>query len=71
MILGSFEEDGSPGHIDDPLPGSGGIDRHTRLHHSIHRLNGHQTHDLLRFSGNGDGTGVSWERRPSPPIVAR
>ncbi|MGO9923367.1 MAG: hypothetical protein ACLQIB_52790 [Isosphaeraceae bacterium] len=65
LILGAFEEEGWPGHIDDPLPGSGDIDPHTRLHDAIHRLNGHQAHRLLRFRGNGNGTGVAWElRRP-------
>ncbi len=39
LILGAFQEDGWPGHIDDPLPRSGAIDPHTRLHHAIHRLN--------------------------------
>jgi hypothetical protein len=65
LILSAFEEECWPEHIDDPLPGSGDIDTHTRLHDTIHRLNGHQTNRLLRFRGNGNGTGVCWElRRP-------
>jgi len=63
LILSAFEEECWPEHIDDPLPGSGHIDSHARLHDAIHRLNGHQTHRLLRFRGNGNGTGVSWELR--------
>jgi len=65
LILSAFEEECWPEHIDDPLPGSGDIDPHTRLHDAIHRLNGRQTNRLLRFRGNGNGTGVCWElRRP-------
>lgn len=69
IILGVFEEEGWPEHIDDPLPVSAGIDAQTRLHDVINRLNGKQTNRLLRFHGNGNGTGVSWELRDSdlPP----
>jgi len=61
LILRVFEEECWPEHIDDPLPSSVDIDPHTRLHDAIHRLNGHQTNRLLRFKGNGNGTGVRWE----------
>ena len=61
MILNAFQEEGWPEHIDDPLPVSGDVDPHTRLHDAINRLNGRQTRPLLRFHGNGNGTGVSWE----------
>ena len=65
MILSVFEEECWPEHIDDPLPGGGDIDSHTRLHDAINRLNGHQTNRLLRFKGNGNGNGIRWEvRRP-------
>jgi hypothetical protein len=60
IILGTFEEDGWPDHIDDPLPVKGDIDPRTRLHDAINKLNGCQAHRLIRFSGNGTGTGVSW-----------
>jgi hypothetical protein len=62
-ILSAFEEEGWPDHIDDPLPGREYIDPLTRLHDAINRLNGRQIHRLLRFSGNGTGTGVSWALR--------
>lgn len=65
LILGVFEEEEWPKHIDDPLPVSADIAPHTRLHDAINRLNGHQTNHLLRFHGNGNGTGVSWELRNS------
>jgi hypothetical protein len=61
VILGAFEEEGWPQHIDDPLPVSLDIDPRTRLHDAIHRLNSCQTNRLLRFRGNGAGTGVAWE----------
>ena len=60
-ILCVFEEEGWPEHIDDPLPTHGHIDPQTRLHDTINRLNRCQTHSLLRFHGNGHGTGVRWE----------
>ena len=60
VILGAFEEERWPDHIDDPLPVSGDIDPRTRLHDAINRLNRCQTNRLLRFHGNGTGTGVCW-----------
>jgi hypothetical protein len=63
VILGAFEEEGWPEHIDDPLPVIGDIDPRTRLHDAINRLNRCQTNRLLRFHGNGTGTGVFWKLR--------
>jgi hypothetical protein len=63
LILGTFEEEGWPDHIDDPLPVRGDIDPPTRLHDAINKLNGHQTECLIRFSGDGTGTGVFWKLR--------
>lgn len=68
VILGVFEEEDWPDHIDDPLPVSADIDPVTRLHDAINRLNGCQTHRLLRFSGNGTGTGVSWDLRQTEEV---
>lgn len=65
LILCAFEEEGWPDCIDDPLPMTSDRDTQTRLHDAINRLNGRQANPLLRFHGNGNGTGVSWEvRRP-------
>jgi hypothetical protein len=61
LILTSFEELGWPAHIDDPLPRVPDVDPKRRIHDAINRLNRHQTHRLLRFRGNGAGTGVRWE----------
>jgi hypothetical protein len=63
-ILCSFEEEGWPQHIYDPLPPSGDIHPHTRLHDTIIRLNGRQINPLLRFHGNGKANGVLWKPIP-------
>jgi hypothetical protein len=60
-ILGVFEEEGWTAHIHDPLPVTHDIDAPTRLHDAINRLNGRQINPLLRFHGDGKGTGVFWE----------
>jgi hypothetical protein len=60
-ILSVFEEEGWAAHIHDPLPITHEIDAPTRLHDAINRLNRCQVHPLLRFHGDGKGTGVFWE----------
>jgi hypothetical protein len=61
IILGVFEEEGWVEHIHDPLPVTLDIDAPTRLHDAINRLNRCQINPLLRFHGDGKGTGVFWE----------
>jgi len=60
-ILSVFEEEGWAEHIHDPLPVNHDIDAPTRLHDAINRLNRCQINPLLRFHGDGKGTGVFWE----------
>jgi len=60
-ILSVFEEEGWVEHIQDPLPVTLNIDAPTRLHDAINRLNRCQINPLLRFRGDGKGTGVFWE----------
>ncbi len=60
-ILGVFEEEGWAEHIHDPLPVIHDVDAPTRLHDAINRLNRCQMNALLRFHGDGKGTGVFWE----------
>jgi hypothetical protein len=60
-ILSVFEEEGWTEHIHDPLPVNHNIDGPTRLHDAINRLNRCQINPLLRFHGDGKGTGVFWE----------
>jgi hypothetical protein len=62
-ILGVFEEEGWAEHIHDPLPATLDIDAPTRLHDAINRLNRCQINPLVRFHGDGKGTGVFWELR--------
>ncbi|HYW71408.1 MAG TPA: hypothetical protein VE961_10250 [Pyrinomonadaceae bacterium] len=60
-ILSVFEEEGWVEHIHDPLPVTINIDAPTRLHDAINRLNRCQINPLVRFHGDGKGTGVFWE----------
>jgi hypothetical protein len=60
-ILSVFEEEGWAEHIHDPLPVTQDIDAPTRLHDAINRLNRCQINPLLRFHGDGKGTGVFWQ----------
>lgn len=60
-ILNTFEEEGWAEHIHDPLPLTHEIDAPTRLHDAINRLNKCQINPLLRFHGDGKGTGVFWK----------
>lgn len=60
-ILSVFEEEGWAEHIHDPLPVTHEIDAPTRLHDAINRLNRCQINPLLRFHGDGKGTGVFWD----------
>lgn len=60
-ILSVFQEEGWAEHIHDPLPVNHDIDAPTRLHDAINRLNRCQINSLLRFHGDGKGTGVFWE----------
>lgn len=64
-ILTVFEEEGWAEHIHDPLPITHDIDAPTRLHDAINRLNKCQINPLVRFHGDGKGTGVFWELRQS------
>jgi hypothetical protein len=61
LILASFEEEGWPPRIDDPLPPHPDQDAKRRLHDTIVTLNRHQRHPLIRFLGDGSGQGVRWE----------
>ena len=59
-ILNAFEEEGWVEHIHDPLPSTIDIDAPTRLHDAINRLNRCQINPVIRFHGDGKGTGVFW-----------
>ena len=61
-ILSAFEEESWPARIDDPLPPVMGKNPKRRLSDAIKCLNRHQSLSLIRFSGDGTGEGVLWER---------
>jgi hypothetical protein len=61
IILSVFEEEDWVEHIHDPLPVTMDVDAPTRLHDAINRLNKCQINPLLRFHGDGKGTGIFWE----------
>lgn len=60
LILSAFEEEGWPRCIFDPLPRNRGVAAERRLSNAISRLNGKQVTSLIRFSANGNGTGIAW-----------
>lgn len=60
-ILVAFEEEGWRQRIDDPIHPNGEQDSKQRLHDTITALNRNQKRRLIRFLGDGTGTGVRWE----------
>jgi hypothetical protein len=61
LVLAAFEEDKWPQHLDNPLAAQGVTSARERLRDAIHRLNGCQSVCTLRFHGDGNGLGVTWE----------
>jgi hypothetical protein len=62
IILTSFQEEGWPLHLYDPLPRGSEIHPAKRLQDAIFRLNHGQEHRLLHFQGDGKGRGLTWQR---------
>lgn len=62
LILSTFQEEGWPKAIDDPLPPNHEGDSRRRLSDTIKALNRNQVTPLLRFRSNGSGEVVTWER---------
>jgi hypothetical protein len=62
-ILATFEEDGWPPRIDDPLSRVDGHDPHERLHEAVKGLNRGQVVRLLVFRRDGASQGVMWAAR--------
>ena len=61
-VLDAFAEEHWATHVDDPIPPSANIDPKRRVQSVIMSLNRNQQKPLLRFRGNGCGTGIVWER---------
>jgi hypothetical protein len=60
-ILTSFQEEGWPHRIDDPIPPKPDQNQRQRLRDAISSLNKHQESRLIRFRSDGSGLGVVWE----------
>ena len=61
IVLTTFEEEGWPDRIDDPLPPARNVAPKRRLHDTIKWLNRNQELRLLHFSGDGTGEGICWK----------
>lgn len=62
LVLDAFQVAHWPAHIMDPLPLQAAQCPKRRLHDAIKRLNRNHAHEAIRFSGDGSGRGVLWER---------
>ncbi len=60
-ILATFQEDGWPYKVYDPLSPIADCDPKRRLNDTIKGLNHHQENSLIRFRGDGTGEAVVWE----------
>jgi hypothetical protein len=63
-ILMTFEQEGWPAAIDDPLPPHPAQDGKRRLRNAIQSLNTNQKTPLLHFRGDGAGQRIVWELIP-------
>jgi hypothetical protein len=61
-VLAAFQILAWPDRIHDPLPPSGELCPRRRLSETIRALNRRQMRTIVRFSGDGSGLGVLWER---------
>jgi hypothetical protein len=61
VVLLSFQEEGWPRALDDPLPGVDGLDPRQRLKDTLTRLNRSQRVARVAFHRLGRGTRVRWE----------
>ena len=63
LVLDSFQEEGWPPCVLDPLPRNNSVVPEKRLQNTIKRLNGkHLNRSVISFHGNGNGNGVCWKR---------
>ena len=61
LILATFEEQGWPTKVDDPLPPHAALVSKQRLRATIRSMNHRQSRDLIHFFGDGTGTAIRWE----------
>lgn len=63
IILSTFEEEGWPPRILDPLPPNGARRKaRQRLRESIANLNEHLVNAVVHFESDGSGEGVRWRQ---------
>lgn len=60
-ILATFDEEGWPCRIDDPIPPQPNGDQRQKLRDAVRALNQSHEISLIRFRGDGSGQGVVWE----------
>ncbi len=60
-ILNAFAEENWVSRVDDPLPTDSETDAKRRVQSAIMCLNRNQRKRLIRFRGDGTGTGIIWE----------
>jgi hypothetical protein len=66
-LLTALQRAGWPSILPNPLRGTRGTDRKTRLHETIHALNRYQIGgQVLHFHGDGTGRRLWWEAVPHP-----
>lgn len=66
-ILVTFQEEGWPEHIDDPMIPDSKTCPKVRLHDTLKCLNRNQDLPLIKFRGDGTGMGVRLEiNQPDP-----
>lgn len=70
MILNTFQEEGWPARIDDPLPPQRDVDPKRRLSDTIKCLNRRQFDPLVVFRGDGAGVGIVWEQADGVSLTA-
>jgi hypothetical protein len=61
LILNAFAEENWAKRVDDPLPPEPDTDAKRRVQSVIMCLNRNQRQRLIRFRGDGTGTGILWE----------
>lgn len=61
VVLASFEEEGWPVRIDNPISPSSERCAQQCLHDTINSLNRYQKSRLIRFHGDGTGQGICWQ----------
>lgn len=71
LILASFQEQGWPRRVMDPLRVHPDIEPKERLRATVRSLNQRHEQLILRFHGDGSGEAICWELHHSRPLGRR